>query len=67
MQENSAKNAVYPRPFRSDAAAEWLGISKRHLGELTRQGLIPAKKFGGIWFYSQQELAKFVGVADDEK
>ena len=65
MVENSAKNGIYQPPFRASAAAEWLGISRRHLLEFARAGLI-GRKVGSGWFFSQRELAEFAGVPTDE-
>ena len=65
MVENSAKNGIYQPPFRASAAAERLGISRRHLLEFARAGLI-GRKVGSVWFFSQRELAEFAGVPTDE-
>lgn len=64
--ENVAKRAAYVPPFRTRAAAEWLGISSRQLLDFARAGLI-GKKVGNIWLFSQQELAEFAGVPTDER
>lgn len=58
---------LYARPFDSDEAAAWLGISKRQLLQLTRDGLIPATKVGRRWRYSQYRLALFAGVVEDSE
>lgn len=62
--ENVARRAAYVPPFRTRAAAEWLGISSRQLLDFARAGLI-GKKVGNIWLFSQQELAEFAGVPTD--
>lgn len=64
LADNTTNNIVYARPLRSSAAAEWLGISERQLLKLARQGIVPAKKAGGIWLFSQKKLAEFAGVDD---
>ena len=62
---NCGSHSAYPAPLRSRAAAEWLGISEKQLRKLSREGLITAKKAGGIWMYSQDALADFAGVKFD--
>ena len=64
LAENTTNNLVYASPLRSSAAAQWLGISERQLLKLARQGIIPGKKAGGIWLFSQKKLAEFAGVDD---
>lgn len=66
MRENSVKNALYEKPFRTQAAAEWLGISERQLLNFARAGLI-GKKVGNLWLFPQRQLAEFAGVETDGK
>lgn len=61
----NSQQTLYARPFTSDEAAEWLGISRRQLLQLTRDGIVPATKVGQRWRYSQHQLALFAGVAED--
>ena len=65
LVENVARRAVYVPPFRTQAAAEWLGIGSRQLLDFARAGLI-GQKIGNIWLFSQQELAEFAGVSTDD-
>lgn len=66
MQDNITKNAVYARPFRTRAAAAWLGISERQLLQFARAGAL-GKKVGNLWLFNQRELAEFAGVPTDEQ
>lgn len=66
MKENSVKNAVYARPFRTRAAAAWLGISERQLLQFARAGVV-GKKVGNLWLFPQRELAEFAGVSTDDE
>lgn len=65
IAENGIANVQYPRPLRSQEAADWLGISSRQLVKLAKEGVVKGKKVDGIWFFSQKELARFAGVVDD--
>lgn len=65
MVENTAKNAIYQPPFRTRAAAEWMGVSEKQLLDFARAGLI-GRKVGSVWFFSQRELAEFCGVPTDD-
>ena len=56
---------IYQRPFRTHEAAEWMGISERQLLTFARAGLL-GKKVGGVWLFSQKQLAQFAGVETDE-
>ena len=40
----------------TDQAAEYLGIGRTKLYELTRQGRVPARRLGKKWMYDRQEL-----------
>jgi DNA repair protein RadD len=44
----------------TDAAAEYLGIGKTSLYELTRAGKIPATRLGKKWVYDKNALAQWV-------
>jgi DNA repair protein RadD len=44
----------------TEAAAEYLGMGKTRLYELTRQGRLPAKRVGKKWMYDREELAAWV-------
>lgn len=44
----------------TDEAAEYLGIGKTKLYELTRAGSIPAKRLGKKWTYEQEVLAAWL-------
>jgi excisionase family DNA binding protein len=44
----------------TDEAAEYLGLGKTKLYELTRDGRIPAKKVGKKWMYEREELAAWM-------
>lgn len=44
----------------TEAAAEYVGIGKTKLYELTREGRIPAKRVGKKWMYDQTELAAWM-------
>lgn len=50
------------RPWRTHEAAKWCGMSERQLLEFAREGVIPARKVGGVWYFSPQRLAKFFDV-----
>lgn len=50
------------RPWRSHEAAEWSGMSERKLLQLAREGILPARKVGGIWYFSPDKLAAFFDV-----
>jgi hypothetical protein len=43
-----------------------MGISERQLLTFARACLI-GKKVGGVWFFSQKQLAEFVGVDVNDK
>lgn len=66
MNENSDKNAVYPRPFRTRTAATWFGISERQLLQFARAGAL-GKKVGNLRLFSQRELADFAGVSTNDE
>lgn len=51
------------RPWRTHEAARWSGMSERKLLEFAREGVIPARKVGGVWYFSPQKLAEFFGVS----
>lgn len=55
---------LYPKPLNSAQAAEYLGISKRQLMRLVYAGIVPAKKLGSQWRFSQEKLAKIAGMID---
>ena len=40
------KHKITPRCLRSGDAADYIGISRRHLFELTKQGRLPYHKLG---------------------
>jgi excisionase family DNA binding protein len=44
----------------TDEAAEYLGVGKTKLYELTREGRIPAKRVGKKWMYDRKDLADWV-------
>ncbi|NOT01196.1 MAG: DEAD/DEAH box helicase family protein [Phycisphaerales bacterium] len=44
----------------TDEAAEYLGLGKTKLYELTREGRIPAKQVGKKWMYEREELAEWM-------
>ncbi|MBE7508227.1 MAG: DEAD/DEAH box helicase family protein [Planctomycetia bacterium] len=44
----------------TDEAAEYLGLGKTKLYELTRDGRIPAKQVGKKWMYEREELAAWM-------
>lgn len=50
------------RPWRTHEAAKWCGMSERHLLEFAREGVIPARKIGGVWYFSPQRLSEFFDV-----
>ena len=58
------QRGIYARPFNTEQAAEYLGISTRHLMRLVHAGLVPASKVGNCWRFSQRRLAELVGVAE---
>lgn len=51
------------RPWRTHEAAEWSGMSERKLLDLAREGILPAKKVGGTWYFSPDRLAEFFDVS----
>lgn len=51
------------RPWRTHEAAKWCGMSERRLLEFAREGVIPARKIGGVWYFSPQKLAAFFDVS----
>lgn len=44
----------------TEAAAEYLGMGKTRLYELTRKGRLPAKRVGKKWMYDRDELAAWM-------
>jgi DNA repair protein RadD len=44
----------------TEAAAEYLGMGKTRLYELTREGRLPAKRVGKKWMYDREELAAWM-------
>ena len=44
----------------TDEAAEYLGMGKTRLYEITREGRIPAKRLGKKWMYDRTELAEWM-------
>ena len=44
----------------TDEAAEYLGMGKTKLYELTRDGRIPAKRMAKKWIYNREELAEWM-------
>ena len=44
----------------TDEAAEYLGMGKTKLYELTRDGRIPAKRMAKKWMYNREELAEWM-------
>lgn len=50
------------RPWHTREAALWSGMSERQLLQLAREGIIPGKKIGGVWFFSPTRLAEFFDV-----
>jgi len=44
----------------TDQAADYLGIGRTKLYELTREGRIPAKRLGKKWMYNREELAEWM-------
>ena len=44
----------------TDQAAEYLGIGRTKLYELTREGRIPARRLGKKWMYDREELAAWM-------
>ena len=59
----SAGNVDAMRPWHTKDAARWAGMSERKLLEFARDGVIPAKKIGGVWYFSPQKLADFFDVS----
>ena len=53
---------LYTKPLNTSQAAEYLGISTRHLLRLVRSGVIPAQKVGNSWRFSQEKLARVAGI-----
>lgn len=51
-------------PWRVEDVMEWTGMSRRYLLDLARQGIMPARKIGGTWFFSHAKLAEFFGVKE---
>ena len=47
----------------TDQAAEYLGIGRTKLYELTREGRIPARRLGKKWMYDREELADWMRVS----
>lgn len=43
-------------------AAKALGLTPREIYYLLDQGLIPARKIGGRWYFSQHELFECFGA-----
>lgn len=62
--EVQGTTCLYPKPLNSAQAAEYLGISKRQLMRLVYAGLVPAKKLGNQWRFSQEKLARIAGTID---
>jgi excisionase family DNA binding protein len=46
--------------FGTEAAAEYLGMGKTRLYQLTREGRLPAKRVGKKWMYDREELAAWI-------
>ena len=44
----------------TDQAADYLGIGRTMLYELTREGRIPARRLGKKWMYDREELAAWI-------
>lgn len=44
----------------TDQAADYLGIGRTKLYELTREGRIPARRLGKKWMYDREELAAWM-------
>ena len=44
----------------TDQAAEYLGMGRTKLYELTRQGRVPARRLGKKWMYDREELAAWM-------
>ena len=44
----------------TDQAADYLGIGRTKLYELTREGRIPARRLGKRWMYDREELAAWM-------
>ena len=58
MTTEQMPEAAFMRP---EAAARFLGMSKRHLGNLTQRGVIPACRLGRrCVLYSRKELESAV-------
>lgn len=55
---------IYAKPLNSEQAADYLGVSVKQLLRLVHSGVVPAKKVGNTWRYSQRKLAEFVGETD---
>lgn len=50
------------RPWKTHQAARWSGMSERQLLQLARDGVIPGRKIGGVWYFSPRRLAEIFDV-----
>ena len=53
------------RPWKTGEAASWLGLSDRYLLQLVHDGVVPARKAGGVWYFDPRQLAEFAGIDID--
>lgn len=63
---NPADRPITPkkpmRPWHTHEAAHWSGMSERQLLQLAREGIIPGRKVGGVWYFSPSRLAEYFDV-----
>lgn len=56
------ERGIYARPFNTEQATEYLGVSQRSIMRYVQAGILPARKVGNRWLFSQYDLAKLAGV-----
>ena len=52
--------------FRIEEVSNLLGVSTRKVGDMLREGEIPARKIGGVWHVSQLNLTAWLESPDNQ-
>lgn len=58
--------ADYSRPVRAEDVASYLGKSAKEVRRLAREGKIPGRKVGGVWYFNPRRIAEMVGCEVSE-
>lgn len=61
QRERMRKEMRFERPWSTSEVSAWSGMCERMVLQYARDGVLPGRKVGQVWYFNPKKVAEFFG------